>query len=282
MKQIAIAAASSLIVGAVLVAQTGQLRSNDGDWPMFSHDFGGTRFSPLTDITADNASRLAQAWSVQLTQPAGRRGGGAPPPAEGAQPQGRGAGGRGRAGGAAAAAAEEGDAAGSNPEATPIVVNGVMYLPVRGHQVLALDAETGEEIWRYQMPTTVTTTARGVAYWPGDGDIRARILLTAGPRLLALDAATGQPAAGFGRDGVDRDLVPWNGVPLIYSTSRSSAPTRASARSGRPAIRVRSTCAPARSCGSSTPCRCRVRSVTRPGSTTAGAIGRAPTSGPST
>jgi len=199
MKLIAIVAASSLIAGAVVIAQTGQTRSTDNDWPMFSHDFGGTRFSPLTDINADNAATLAQAWSVQLTQPAGRRGGGAPP-AEGAPPQGRG-GGRGRAGGAAAAG-EEGEAAGSNPEVTPIVINGVMYLPARGNQVLALDGDTGKEIWRYQMPPTITTTARGVAYWPGEANIPPRIILSAGPRLLALDAATGQPAAGFGRNGM--------------------------------------------------------------------------------
>ena len=181
---------------------------------MFSHDFGGTRFSPLADINADNAAKLAQAWSVQLTQPAGRRGGGAPP-AEGAPPQGRGGGGRGRAGGAAAAG-EEGEAAGSNPEVTPIVINGVMYLPARGNQVLALDGDTGKEIWRYQMPPTIMTTARGVAYWPGEANIPPRIILSAGPRLLALDAATGQPAAGFGRNGMIEIQVPWNGVPMIY------------------------------------------------------------------
>ena len=43
-----------------------------------------------------------------------------------------------------------------------------------------------------------------------------RILLTAGARLVALDAATGRPAAGFGRDGMVEILVPWNGVPVIY------------------------------------------------------------------
>ena len=48
------------------------------------------------------------------------------------------------------------------------------------------------------------------------GASAARILLTAGPRLVALDAATGQPAAGFGRDGIVEILVPWNGVPVIY------------------------------------------------------------------
>jgi glucose dehydrogenase len=91
----------------------------------------------------------------------------------------------------------------------------VMYLPARGNQVLALDADSGKEVWRYQMPQGVSTTARGVAYWPGDRSMPARIVLTAGPRLLALDAATGTPAAGFGRNGLVEILVPWNGVPTI-------------------------------------------------------------------
>lgn len=204
MKQFAVAASFSLFV-AVALAQTGQPRTTDNDWPMFSHDFGGTRFSPLADINTGNVNGLTQAWSVQLTQPAGRRGG------QAAASSGAG-GGRARAGGGG----EEGEAAGSNPEVTPVVVNGVMYLPARGNQVLALDSDTGKEIWRYQMPPTVTTTARGVAYWPGDAGIAPRIVLTAGPRLLALDAATGQPAAGFGRNGMIEILVPWNGVPMIY------------------------------------------------------------------
>jgi quinoprotein glucose dehydrogenase len=82
--------------------------------------------------------------------------------------------------------------------------------------VLALDADTGKEVWRYQMPQGITTTARGVAYWPGDQSIAPRILVTAGARLVALDAATGTPAVGFGRGGVVEILVPWNGVPTIY------------------------------------------------------------------
>ena len=66
------------------------------------------------------------------------------------------------------------------------------------------------------MPQLVRTTARGVAYWPGDGSVGPRILVTAGPRLLALDAQTGRPAEGFGRDGFAEIMVPWNGVPVIY------------------------------------------------------------------
>jgi len=218
MKRLAIAASSTLLIGVAVVAQNSQTPAGGNDWPMYSRDLGGSRFSPLADINTGNVAQLAQAWSVPLTQPAGRRGGG-PAPATEEAGQGRGAAPAGRGAGAAAgrgAAAVEGDSVGSNPEVTPIVVNGVMYLPARGNQVLALDADTGKEIWRYQMPRFINTTARGVAYWPGEPGMAPRILLTAGPRLLALDAATGKPAAGFGRDGLIEIQVPWNGTPTVY------------------------------------------------------------------
>jgi glucose dehydrogenase len=221
MKRPLIAAMLIAVVGAAVVAQKNDTRASDSDWPMYSRDLSGSRFSPLADIDTGNVSQLTQAWSVQLTTPGGRRGGGAAPaPAAegGGQRQGRGTPPAGRAGGAAAGGADDGDGAAtsSNPQVTPIVVNGVMYLPARGNQVIAFDAETGKEIWRYQMPPSVTSDARGVAYWPGEAGLAPRILVTAGPRLLALDAATGRPAAGFGRDGYVEIMVPWRGVPVIY------------------------------------------------------------------
>ena len=216
MRHSAFIAVPALLIGVALAAQTRPSPPAADDWPMYSRNLAGTRFSPLTEINTGNVARLNQAWSVQLTQPAGRRGGG--PPAGGAAQTGRGAGGAGNpaAGQGRGAAVDALGATGSNPQATPIVVGGVMYLPARGNQVLAIEAHTGKEVWRYVMPPGMSTTARGVAYWAGDGRLSPRIVLTAGPRLLALDAATGQPATGFGRNGVVEIAVPWNGVPTIY------------------------------------------------------------------
>ena len=133
MKQVVAAVSSTLLIGVALVAQSGQTPAGGNDWPMFSRDFSGSRFSPLADINTGNVAQLAQAWSVQLTQPAGRRGGG-PAPATEESAQGRGAatGGRAGAAGRGAAAGEE-ESVGSNPEVTPIVVSGVMY-PARARQ----------------------------------------------------------------------------------------------------------------------------------------------------
>ena len=100
-----------------------------------------------------------------------------------------------------------------NSQATPIVVDGAMYLPA-ADRIVALDPETGAERWRYIVSDTVPSR-RGVAYWAGDGGA-ARIIFMAGRRLIALDAATGTPAAGFGSNGEVDIVVPYNSVPLVY------------------------------------------------------------------
>jgi len=173
------------LIAAVCLTDQGAAQAQPAaDWPTYSRDLAGTRFSPLTEIDTRNVDRLEIAWTAAVARTFDDDDG-APGPS-------------------------------GNSQATPIAVDGIMYLPVRGSQVLALDGATGEEIWRAPLPFPNGTTARGVAYWPGDDEHGARILVTAGPTLVALDAATGALADGFGRDGVAQIVVPWNGVPLIY------------------------------------------------------------------
>jgi len=63
-----------LLIGAAIVsAQSAQRGPGPGDWPLYSRTLAGTRYSPLTEINTTNVATLAPAWSVQLTQPAGRR-----------------------------------------------------------------------------------------------------------------------------------------------------------------------------------------------------------------
>ena len=99
-------------------------------------------------------------------------------------------------------------------EATPIVVNGRMYLP-SGDSVVALDAETGQEIWKYSVGAG-GATSRGVAYWPGDETNPPRILFTTGTKLAALNANTGKLDAGFAKEGELELVVPWSGVPAVF------------------------------------------------------------------
>src|SRR6185369_10191330 len=105
-------------------------------------------------------------------------------------------------------------------EVTPNVVNGVMYLP-SGNRVVALEADTGKEIWRYELPEGLASF-RGVAYWPGDapstalgaGKLPARIFFTSLRKLIALRADTGALDRTFG-DGGELE-IPYSGVPVLY------------------------------------------------------------------
>jgi len=151
---------------------------------MYRHDYAGTGYSPLAQITAKNVAGLREVWTFRLYGDV---------PASG---------GPGRGGPAA-----------PNSQATPIVANGTMYVPT-SNAVVALDPETGAERWRHAVSGGVPSR-RGVAYWTGDGK-SSRIVFMAGRRLIALDAQTGAPADGFGTNGEVDVAVPYNSVPLVY------------------------------------------------------------------
>ena len=103
--------------------------------------------------------------------------------------------------------------------ASPLVIGGVMYLPA-GARVVALDADTGKEIWSHteaRDPALArdSISTRGVGYWPGDAKHGPRILVMRGTHMLALDAKTGEMVAGFG-DGGRADVgVSYGGTPTI-------------------------------------------------------------------
>lgn len=199
-----------LLLCAALGLYGQKAKDNPNDWPMYTRDLAGTRYSPLKQVTTANVSKLTEAWKFQISAPAAGRGGGrgrgaeTPAPAADAPAQGD----------FAAQAANPGrGGGGANPEATPIVVNGLMYFPA-GRRVIALDPESGKEVWTAELP--FATTARGVAFWPGDANNPPRIILTAGTHLVALNANSGKVDPGFGKEGIVDITVPWNGVPAIF------------------------------------------------------------------
>ena len=161
-------------VAALLAEQNKAAKSsapNAAEWPMYNHDYRGDRYSPLTQINPSNVAKLTRVWTFTT------RTGNEPPPTSIFAPR-----------------------AGIGSEATPIVANGVMYVPA-GKVVLALDPETGKEIWRYEVSSGLASS-RGVAYWPGDGQNPPRVLFTAGRNLVALNANTGKLDPGFGKEGI--------------------------------------------------------------------------------
>src|SRR5215471_8601668 len=157
-------------LGSVLFAVTAvPLLYSQKDWPVYGHDPGGQRYSPLTQINAKNVSKLKLAWQYGV------------------------------------------DAAGidltpanrvlSGTEAVPIMVNGVLYAPTVHRTIVALEPETGKEIWKYDLGK-VAAPLRGVTYWEGDNDSPPQILAgTSDGRLIALNAKTGKLVPGFGNEG---------------------------------------------------------------------------------
>ncbi len=84
----------------------------------------------------------------------------------------------------------------------PIIVDGILYGVTATVQAFALNAETGEEIWRFGDPRKLWhSTSRGVAYWESEDGSDKRILHSMGPRLYAIDALTGEPVLSFGENG---------------------------------------------------------------------------------
>jgi glucose dehydrogenase len=180
---------SSAAALLVLLTQSSGAQSGTtaggADWPMYRHDLAGTGYSPLAQIQTRNVASLTEVWThtLQSDRPA-------------------------------VAGSGRGGASGVNSEATPIVVNGVMFLPA-ANRIIAIQSDSGKELWQYRL-TGAAPSRRGVAYAPEEGGRPARIIFTAGRRLIALNADTGLPIDAFGTAGEVDMVVPYNSVPLVY------------------------------------------------------------------
>jgi glucose dehydrogenase len=140
------------------------------DWPGYSHDPSGQRYSPLTQINAKNVSKLKPAWQYGID-----------PGAIDMNPATR---------------------LLTGTEAIPIMAGGVLYTPTVHHTIVALEPETGKEIWKYELGTRTGAPLRGVTYWAGDKDSPAQIMAgTSEGKLLAINAKTGKLVPGFGNEG---------------------------------------------------------------------------------
>ncbi len=138
---------------------------------------GGGRFSPLTDITRENVAQLRVAWTYEHHDFW-----------EGRWPT--------KVNG------------GTSAESTPIVVDGKLFITTPANRVIALEPETGHEIWTFDPQLERGRVYanmwinRGVAYWrdpAASGACASRVFLaTLDARLIALDAATGTPCSDFG------------------------------------------------------------------------------------
>jgi len=157
------------------------------------------RHSPLTQITPANVHDLAPAWTFHMRPPS--------LDVAAANPQ--------------AAAVERGRPASRfiGSEMTPLVANGLMFLSTPYRRVVALDATSGKEVWAYDLPGTDAPASRGVAYWAGERGAKPRIIVsTRTGKVIALEAATGEPVKSFGADGMINLKTPdvLNGFPNAF------------------------------------------------------------------
>jgi len=168
-------------------------------WPEYAGSKAGLHFSPLTQITPANVDRLELAWSH-------------------------------RSGDYFGGSAER---AATSFQATPLVVNDLLYYCTPHMRVFALDPETGAERWSFD-PQLVhqgpqgpyPLACRGVAYWqtarpePGRSCEKRILYGTRDSELIALDADSGLPCADFGtqgrvalREGIGSEVPEWEYYP---------------------------------------------------------------------
>jgi len=192
-----VAMSCGLVASCVLATVVSAQSVTDGNWPYYGRDAGGMRYSPLTQINRENVAKLKVAWVFHTGDVSdGKKG----------NPR-------------------------SGFEATPILVDGTLFVTTGFNRVIALDPETGKQRWAYDPKIDHTwdygdaLVNRGVATWidpasigrlgeraieparkKSDGQIRKtcqrRIYeATLDARLIALDASTGIPCADFGKNG---------------------------------------------------------------------------------
>ena len=167
------------MAGAVVIAGTALAQTPDAsDWGYYGGDMFGQRFSRLNEINRKNVTHLTVAWTYRTGE-----------------------------NGAGFARANK-----LSFEATPVLAFGLLYLETPTNIVIALDPETGVQRWRFdphidRSRQYAEASSRGVSIWE-DSDSRhtgactRRILTgTLDARLLAMDAATGEPCKDFGTGG---------------------------------------------------------------------------------
>ncbi|MEP6961598.1 MAG: PQQ-binding-like beta-propeller repeat protein [Acidobacteriota bacterium] len=173
---------------------SGQPSTKNGEWPYYTADLKGTKYSPLDQINATNFSQLEVAWRFKT------------------------------------------DNLGTRPEykleGTPLMVGGSIYTTGGTRRsVVSLDAKTGELNWVYSMRegnraaiAPRQLSGRGVSYWTdGRGDDRV-VFVTTGYRLVSLNAHTGRPVNGFGKDGIidlKQGMVTGTGTQIDLETGEA-------------------------------------------------------------
>ncbi|WP_415343222.1 pyrroloquinoline quinone-dependent dehydrogenase [Enterobacter hormaechei] len=171
-------------------------------WDSFHGQLNAQKYSPLTQITADNVGKLTKVWEFHT--------------------------------------GDVSDGKGDTPatvwSATPIFANDTLYIGTPFDRLIALDPGTGKEKWHYDTKssrkalTQPVLKNRGVSYWQAKNPVKGEAcqkmvyMGTVDGKLFALDADSGKPCSGFADNGV-LDLNQWNTVNAKYPLSVLQPPT---------------------------------------------------------
>src|SRR5213593_2672690 len=174
---------------------TGAQSSRQVEWLYYGGDQAGTKYSPLADINANNVERLEIAWQWKHWE----------------------------------TPLSEYDTTPGFFEATPLMIDGVLYVTTPYNSMATLDADTGKELWRfdgeaYKLGQVLSASGwklRGTGFWRDNG--RLRIFLNSRHRLFSLDAYTGEPVHTFGNNG-EVSLTDLPRISDIKHSTQSSPP----------------------------------------------------------
>jgi glucose dehydrogenase len=183
--------ACSLLIAAL--AMTAAPDNRMIEWPFYGGDQAGTKWSAAADINRETVEKLEIAWSWKTGEK--------PFPELRTQP--------------------------GSFENTPLMIDNVLYVSTPHNRVVALDAETGHELWAYdpraydagQPPNGTGFVHRGVAAWRDGGKLR--IFINSRDRLICLDGRTGELVTSFGARGVISlvDGLRWTVDPKQYTNT---------------------------------------------------------------
>ena len=159
---------------------TVQVSAQNVDWPSYGGDNGSNKYSALNQINSDNVSQLVTAWEWDSPDNAL----------------------------VADIMQSSGPMLRPGPfKSTPIVVNGIMYLPTTYGQIISLDPASGETYWVFDTktyqdgrPTNLGFNVRGVAYWEDSRKTRI-FFATNNSYLWSIDSNSGLPDPEFGENG---------------------------------------------------------------------------------
>ncbi|WP_404423748.1 PQQ-binding-like beta-propeller repeat protein [Nibricoccus sp. IMCC34717] len=149
----------ALLLPLVLLCPNVPASPAGADWPVYLGDSGASHYSTLAQINRSNVGSLREAWVYR-----------------------------------------SGDARSGSTQVqcNALKVGRTVYATTAGLNLVALDAGTGRELWRFQ-PPEANGVNRGVVYWKNEYE--ERILFGSGRWLNAVDAKTGRPVVSFGDQG---------------------------------------------------------------------------------